>query len=331
MSFEFDGLRRLGSRISITLKRDENGYLGRECPAPDCEGYFLVKPGTGLTGDDLPCHCPYCGHTAGSDHFYTPEQIAYAQSVALGAVTKALRDDLKKLEFDLPAKGTFGIGISMKLKPGAPVPIRHYREKALETFVTCASCTLEYGVYGVFGYCPDCAEHNSVQILERNLDLTRRQVALAEQLDDPALLRHLLQDALGNCVAALDGFGREAIRVRAGQSTDPAKCGGVSFQNLGRAADRIAKLFGVDLRQAVSRPTWETAHRGFMKRHVVAHRAGVVDQQYLDETGEAAAVVGRRVPLDSAEVTAVADAVLEIGRTVVRVLPPPDRTPVPAR
>lgn len=321
MSFDFRHLRQLGNRISVPLQSDANGYLGRECPVGECEGYFLVKPGTGLIGEDLQCHCPYCGHAGRSNEFYTKEQIEYAKSVVMQQVTNALRRDLKQLEFNRPPRGAFGIGISMKLQPGRPVPIRYYREQALETFVTCAACTLEYAVYGVFGYCPDCGEHNSLQILERNLDLTRRQVALAASLEDEALRRHLLEDALENCVSALDGFGREAIRVRAAVSTNPAGCAGASFQNLDKAALLVQKLFGVDLKAAVPPEAWATAHRGFLKRHVVAHRAGVVDQAYLDQTSDPAAVLGRLLVLGGAEIEGITLAVSQIGRALLTVLP----------
>lgn len=113
-----DHLRRLGNSISIPIPTDENAFTGRECPQPDCEGYFKIELGTGLKGEGLPCHCPYCGHTAGQDHFWTKEQIEYAKSVAMRKITDALHKDLKKLEFDHKPQGAFGIGISMKVKPG---------------------------------------------------------------------------------------------------------------------------------------------------------------------------------------------------------------------
>jgi hypothetical protein len=321
MSLEFRNLQAIGNHISVHLQADEHGYIGRECPVLECESYFLVKPGTGLIGDNLPCHCPYCGHSAGADQFYTKKQIEYAQSVAVRQFADAMVRDLKQMEFTHPAKGSFGLGISMKLEPGTPTPIRYYREKALETFVTCSTCTLDYGVYGVFGHCPDCGIHNSLQMLERNIDLTRRQVDLAQTLNDAALRRHLLEDALENCVSALDGFGREAVRVRAERSRSPAKSAGVSFQNLDKATKAVKQLFGADLQATVSPEIWDTAHRGFMKRHVIAHRSGVADQSYAGQTGDTSAVVGRKVTLTAQEILAVADAVLEIGRALIVALP----------
>ncbi|MCU0821733.1 MAG: hypothetical protein MUC95_04570 [Spirochaetes bacterium] len=65
-------------QVTITLPRDEKGMMGRECP--ECELVFNIKPGTGLKGEDLPCHCAYCGHVAGHDQFFTKAQIEYAKS-----------------------------------------------------------------------------------------------------------------------------------------------------------------------------------------------------------------------------------------------------------
>ena len=121
-----DHLRRLGDSISIPISADEHGFTGRECPRPECEGYFKIELGTGLKGEGLPCHCPYCGHAAGHDQFWTKEQIEYTKSVAMRKITDALHKDLKKLEFDHKPKGAFGIGISMKVKPGRPTPIHYW-------------------------------------------------------------------------------------------------------------------------------------------------------------------------------------------------------------
>jgi hypothetical protein len=322
VSFQFRNLQRLGNRVAVPVPKDENGFLGRECPQPECEGYFKIKPGTGLSGETLPCHCPYCGHTASHDHFWTKEQLEYAQSVVLRQITDAVRKDLKSLEFEHKPKGQFGIGFSMKLKPGQPIPIKYYREKCLETHVHCDSCTLEYAVFGVFAFCPDCGIHNSLQTLEKSLEVVRRQVSLASEVADSALRQQLTEDGLENCVSGLDGFGRECCRLRAQKSTNPASCDSVSFQNLPGVARRLQVLFGVDLEGAVSPEEWCTAHVGFMRRHLISHRAGVVDQKYLDETGESQALLGRRITISAADVIALAEIVSKLGRQLIAALPP---------
>lgn len=323
MSFTTKNVRQLGNRVSVTLPLDESGYIGRECPQSACLGYFKVKPGTGLTGPDLPCVCPYCGFTDSPRHFYTPAQIEYAKSVALRIVGEAVRKDLKSMEFDHRPRGGFGIGISMKVKHGPPLPVKHYREEKLETELTCNECTLSYSVFGLFAYCPDCAVHNSLQILKNNLALTQKQLALAGGLDEPELQRHLVEDALENCVSAFDGFGRETCRVRADKSTDPSKCENVSFQNLNRAAARLQNLFNVDLRSIVPVAVWTVAHVGFMRRHVLAHKAGIIDQPYIDETHESPTLLGRRLTIRADAVRELLDAVSALGKHLVDSLPPP--------
>jgi hypothetical protein len=323
VSFELDNLRRLGDRLMIPIPRDDEGMLGRECPQDTCLGYFKIKPGTGLTGDNLPCHCPYCGHVDGPDRFWTRDQIEYAKSIALRKITDAFRADLKRLEFDHKPQGAFGIGMSLKLQPGTPIPLHQYREKQLETQLTCEGCSLQYAIYGVFGFCPDCGQHNSLQILRVNLELARKELSLAATQQDPALAAHLVEDALENCVSAFDGYAREACRVRASKATDPEKAASVSFQHLPRAADRVRTLFGIRLDSTVTPADWADARLAFSRRHLLAHKAGVIDQQYLDQTGEPHELLGRRIQVAPADVEHLIDVVLAIGTGLNGVLPKP--------
>jgi hypothetical protein len=323
MSFSLRNIRNLEQGIPISLPTDVDGLIGRECPVPECEGYFKIKPGTGLLGKDLPCHCPYCGHSEGHDHFWTSDQIDYARSIALNKITDAFEKDMKTLEFDSKPKGPLGIGISLKFQRGAPVPIRFYREKALETSVTCDGCGLVYAVYGVFAFCPDCGKHNSFQILNKNIDLARKQLSLSETQQDEELKRYLVEDALENCVSAFDGFGRECIYVRMAQSADPDKAARLSFQNLTRASLSIKELFGVDLGALVSADEWKQISIAFQKRHLIAHKSGVVDEQYISATGADSTILGHKVPLSEAEVRQLSDLVVALGAKLLEALPSP--------
>ena len=300
-----DHVRQLGNSIAISIPADENGFTGRQCPQQECEGYFKIELGTGLKGEELPCHCPYCGHAAGHDQFWTMEQIEYAKSVAMRKITDALHKDLKKMEFDHKPKGAFGIGVSMKVKPGRPTPIHYYREKQLETEVVCANCTLRYSVYGVFAFCPDCGRHNSLQILDKNLEVIRKMLDLTKGVEE-ALAGKLIENALEDCVSAFDGFGRELCRVHADRARNPARAEKISFQNLEGARAGVLDLFGIDLSAGVVAEEWRAAVMAFQKRHLVVHKFGVVDQEYLSKTGDTCAVVGRKISIDTDDVKELA-------------------------
>ena len=296
-------LRRLGNQISVPISPDEEGYVGRECPVENCLGYFKIMPGTGVKGP-APCHCPYCGHSGPQNTFFTPEQIEYAKSIAIRRVLDAVHQDFKAMEFEHKPRGPFGIGISMKVRAGTPHPIRYYREKELETKVTCDMCTLKFAIYGVFGWCPDCGAHNSLQILSKNLELARKELALASTVD-AELAEHLVGDALENVVSAFDGFGRE---ICAQKSVD------IRFQNLNGSRRNVQEEFGFDFADILDARAWDDACRVFQKRHLLAHKMGVIDADYVERAKDTSAVVGRRIRVTSEEVTHAITLIEALGR-----------------
>jgi hypothetical protein len=301
--FDANNLRRLGNQVDVPISTDEDGYFGRECPVKECLGYFKVTPGTGIKGP-APCICPYCGHAGDNNTFWTQEQIEYAHSIALRTFTDALQKDLKSMEFEHRSRDGFGIGVSMKFTPGAPHPIKHYKEKQLETQVTCDNCTLRYAIYGVFGWCPDCGVHNSIQILMKNLELARKELALAEMADKD-LSDHLIGDALENIVSAFDGFGRKVCATKASD---------IQFQNMIIARRRVQNLFAFDFADGLSPDQWDSVCRVFQKRHLLAHKLGVVDDDYIKKTKDLNAVVGRKVNISRDEVVVTIGLVEGIGK-----------------
>ena len=304
-------LESLGSKFSISIPCDEDGLMERECPMGDCEGYFKIQPGTGLKGENLPCHCPYCGHEDASNKFHTKARIEYAKSIVLNKVTGALIKDLKSLEFNHRPSGGLGIGISMKVS-GQPAPIRYYREKQLETEVVCEQCTLRYMIYGVFGCCPDCGTHNSVQILNANLQLVEKMLSVADT-QEQSIAQSLIQNGLEDCVSAFDGFGRELCRVHAKAASDPAKVERISFQNLEGARQNVLTLFNTNLAAGLTVDEWNAATRSFQKRHILSHKMGVADEDYVRKSGDPSAVAGRKVNVDTSEVRELIRIVGKLG------------------
>lgn len=293
---------------SIPISPDSDGFTGRQCPRPQCEKYFKVQFGTGLKGPN-PCHCPYCGHSNPHDKFWTKEQIAYARSVVVNKVTSDFLEQLKRLERRPDPHAFLSLSITVE---GQPSLIEYYRERDLEQVVVCDHCTLRYAIYGAFGYCPDCAIHNSLQILNANLDIAEKMLALAdaaEQVVAPKLVENALEDG----VSAMDGFGREVCRVFAPKASDRAKAEAISFQNLAGAHNQVQQLFSVDIASTLKPQDWTSLLRSFQKRHLLAHRMGVIDQQYLDRTGEPQSLLGRRVTIHRDEVSALTTGLRLVG------------------
>jgi hypothetical protein len=293
--------------MSIEIPTDSSGYLARECP--ECEEVFKVMPGTGLT-DTKHCYCPYCGHKGANDTFWTKEQLAYARSVVANKVMNEAIQTLKKHEFNIKPKGGFGIGMSLKVSGKVP-SVRRYLEPSLETDLVCDKCTLNYAIYGVFAFCPDCGAHNSLLILNKNFDFVRKLLAFADTADAD-MRERLTHDALENAVSAFDGFGREVCRTLAEKSGTPV-ASNLSFQSLASARDALMRHFAFDLRDGLSDDEWAFLITAFQKRHLIAHKMGVVDQKYADVTGDRSTVVGRKVTVTGPEVQRACELLSRLG------------------
>ena len=314
---------RNGDSFSVPIKPNSDGFTGRECPEAGCLGFFKVQFGTGLKGSN-PCHCAYCGHVAAHNNFWTKQQLAYARSVVVNKVTSDLLRSLKKMEVRPDPRAFISIGIKVE---GRPHPIHYYREPNLEQEVICDRCTLRYAIYGAFGYCPDCGVHNSLQILNVNLDIVEKMLALADAAEQ-AVAPKLIENALEDGVSAMDGFGREICRVFASKAADTATAKAISFQNLSGARNQVQKLFSVDIASPLKPEGWASLIRSFQKRHVLAHRMGVIDQLYLDRTGESPSLLGRRVTIPRDEVSELTAALRLVGGHLFREL---ERQPLPGK
>lgn len=291
-------LERQGNLVFVPIPPGEEGYIGRTCPNPECKKYFKILPRSELDGV---AYCPYCGYKGDSRTFPTMDQVKYAASHVIREAMENFSKELKKLEFDSKSSGTSGFSCSMRFKPGEPYPIHFYKEEDLETYVQCSNCTLKYAVYGVFGFCPDCGQHNSLQILQNNLNLVRKMMDLAKSADAEISVK-VIENALEDCISAFDGFGRELCRIHASKSKFPDKINKISFQSLGGAKDGLKNHFKFDLDTGISNDEWQVANISFQKRHLLAHKMGIIDEEYVKRSGDTTAIIGRKIVITSDDV-----------------------------
>jgi hypothetical protein len=286
--------------FSVDIKPDEDGYTGRECPV--CEKYFKIKFGTGLP-NATDCHCPYCNHIGPQSEFWTKQQIEYARSVALHKISGDFLKSMKKIERKPDRNAFLSIGITVK---GKPTPIAYYSEKELEEKVTCSNCTLEYTIYGAFGYCPDCGVHNSQQILTANFDLVLKMLDLAVGADENVRAK-LVENALEDTVSTFDGFGRE-------------HCSGLyqklSFQNIESAKDKLQRDQGLDISDGLSSDEWNFVSEQFQKRHLLAHKMGIVDEEFARKTGSSQSIVGRKVTITEDNVRSLVNHLIVVAQNI---------------
>jgi hypothetical protein len=104
------------------------------------------------------------------------------------------------------------------------------------------------------------------------------------------------------------------------EAADAAKAKVLSFQNLPGAQKNVQQLFGIDLTVGLSAAEWLSVNAAFQKRHLIAHKMGIVDEAYQRATGDASAIIGRKVRLDTAQVREALELVLKLGAYLTKEL-----------
>ncbi|WP_157492365.1 hypothetical protein [Geothrix fermentans] len=288
--------------IPVKIAPDEGGYTGRECPT--CEKYFKIKFGTGLPSASE-CHCPYCNHVGLQNVFWTKQQLEYARSVVLNQISGDLLQQMKRMERRPDPNAFISIGITVK---GQPTPIAYYTESELEERLTCSSCTLEYAIYGAFGFCPDCGVHNSFQILNANFDLALKVLDLAKISADE-IKSKLVENALEDVISSFDGFGREHCLNLPGK---------LSFQNIAATKEKLLRENGIDISLGLNTAQWSFVCEQFQKRHLLAHKMGVIDDDYASRTGTHPSLIGRKVVITESDVRILIENLQVVGQNLVK-------------
>ena len=270
----------MGERtIQVSLPTDEKGMVGRQCPSMECGQYFKLKPGTGLPIED--CGCPYCGTRADSSEFLTPDQVEYAKSVVAKQVLEpTLRDFKRNIEaLNRPSRNSL---IDIRFSVSLPTfRVHSYRESDIETPVTCTNCGLEFAVFGVFAFCPDCGQLNAFEVFDACLEVCRRRLRLLdlpETAADPELVKAVLVDAIGSAVAAFDALGKKLRQARPDMFPDRPKN---LFQNLAALDRSLDKATGAGLAARLGADGFDNLVRLFQVRHVYEHNLGVVDEEFV--------------------------------------------------
>lgn len=300
-------------QMSITIPKDRDGRIARECPNSCCSpAYFKITPGTGIiNGQDL-AYCPYCRHEAESSDFTTQEQIRYAKDIAVNEAKRGI-DGLIKDALGLGPSGKKKMGggfisIEMSYKPSTQGHVRRPYEDEVRRDVVCPHCSLDQTVFGLATWCSDCGRdifltHVSAEIAvtQRMLkDVSRREQALGKRVASKDV-ENCLEDAVSIFEASLKAIVRRALTERGDDLStidNTMKRIGNSFQSTKRSKECLSDIFDYSPTQV---DIWERLSGCFEKRHPVTHNLGVVDKKYL-ERSQQAEKEGREVRISEKEV-----------------------------
>lgn len=294
------------SAVQVSAKNwaDEDGYLDRECPAPDCLCSFKVLEEDWWSDKvrDEEVFCPFCRHSADAQKWFTQDQVEHMNQQALAQVSdmmdEAMRADAQAWNRRQPAKSFVKISMKVSHKPSEiVVPLAAAEPMRLK--IECNECHCRFAVIGSAFFCPGCGHNAADRVFTQSVEtiratlaavpIVRASIANLDAAENTA--RVLIETGLQNAVMA---FQRFAEALYATQSQTPKARRNV-FQNLLEGSALWEASFGHAYTAHLREDELSQLTRFFQQRHLLAHREGVVDDDYIVKSGDTRYRTGQRI------------------------------------
>lgn len=315
-------LRNLdGQKVSLQVQCDEEGYLDRECPNTSCLFGFKIhgEDWRNIVRDEE-VFCPACGHAAPARSWTTTAHAEgvkqAASSYFKGQINQAMRRDAE--QWNRRQRSNSLVSVRMQVKgQSEPVLLPLAATKPMQLKIACKNCQCRYGVIGSAYFCPACGHNAAEQVFSQSLDKIRTSLDLAPLLrstisDQDAAentVRQLIEDGLQRAVTAFQRFA-EALFA---EHPSPPKARRNAFQNLEEGSRLWAQAFGKRYDEHLSTAELATLGRYFQQRHLMAHRDGLVDAEYVSKSADTSYREGQRLVIQDAGVRECVDLVEKLG------------------
>lgn len=313
--------------ISIPIETDSDGYIDKECPSKECLFQFKVNSEDwSMLFNDEHVFCPMCRNEAKADSWWTTEQLQNAKEQAqrhlVSKIKNALNEGTK--EFNKKSNKNSFLRISLKVKGGElkhqliPIP----STESLELKIQCDNCSARFSVIGSAFFCP-CCGHNSadqtfeqslekIEIKIKNLENIRKDLPGVSRDDIEIMCRSLIETSIGECVMAFQRF----CEVKYSQLETTFTPKHNDFQRLDKGAKHWKLLFGTTYDDWISKENWNRLKTLYQRRHLLSHKEGFVDDQYISNSGDNSYKVGQRIVVKEADVIEMVALVKELSNNI---------------
>lgn len=311
-----------GRSIPIPIQTDEKGYIDKQCPSPQCEFLFKVNEDdwSNLFRDEA-VWCPMCRHEAPANQWFTIEQVEHSKSEALvvvkGEINNALRSDARK--FNRSQSRNSFISMSMEVKGGThrtyALPAKAADVMQLE--IRCDNCSARFAVVGSAYFCPACGANSVVRTYHDSLRKIRAKK------DSEEIVLQALTDAVGKDEAELTCRSLRETCLSDGVTAFQKYCEGL-YEPFGKAPFNVFQRIdeGSELwHSAVSKgyESWLTAQELsslkvlYQKRHILAHNDGIIDQRYVEKSGDSTYKAGQRLVVSKGDIEVLLSLLDKLG------------------
>lgn len=291
--------------IPITIHSDEKGYFDRECPNENCLYTFKINMQDWkekVSDDEV--HCPMCGHIDTADKWWTQEQLESMQEIAASYAMSMITKELDKAFGKLARSTRNNKFLKITYKPSRKITFQNNpigQSEEWETDITCEKCGTRYSVIGSAYFCPCCGHNSAVSAFNESTDSIEKMLKSLPEMKQlltesysrdkaETMCRGLLESSLGDIVSAFQKFASCHYDKLTGEISRVN-----DFQIIEKGSQLFKDAAGKGYEEWLSDQELHDMNMLFQRRHLIEHNNGMVDQKYVDKSGDHSYVIGQRL------------------------------------
>lgn len=293
--------------IPITFHSDDKGYFDRECPNELCLYKFKINMGDWKEKvSDEAVYCPLCGHVDTSDKWWTQEQIESAKKVALSWAESYVQGELDKSLKKLEASTRGNKFIKITYRPAQKTTFINNplgQSPEWEKDIICPECETRYSVIGLAYFCPACGYNTIKDTIEQSLDSIENMITSLPDMENflsesygkdgaKAICQTMLDGSLGDVVSAYQKIAEIIYKDLSGKNVRAN-----DFQIVDKGSNLFKELIGKGYDSWINENEINFMKLMFQRRHIMEHNGGIVDQQYIQNSGDISYKLGQRLVL----------------------------------
>jgi len=289
------------NKVKIPVKTDEDGYIDKECPNEECLFQFKVNAEDwGNNFKDEKVFCPNCKNESAANTYYPSEFIGqFRRELIASFREKVLKG--KQVPYDF---------------------LPYIATKKWNLKIECESCGSRYSVIGSAFFCP-CCGHNSIEkhfedsVVKINLKIheienIKSSIVNTIGADNADIIaRSIKESCLSDCVVSFQHYSNLMYLKISGKKPKFN-----IFQKIVDGSETWKKEIGEGYEDWISSQELNLMNKLFQQRHLFLHSDGIVDQMYLEKSGDSKYKIGQRIVINDNELIKLVETILKIAEKV---------------
>ena len=188
-----------------------------------------------------------------------------------------------------------------------------------ETDITCEECGTRYSVIGSAYFCPCCGHNSAVNAFDESMDSVEKMLASLPEMKQmlttsygrdkaETMCRGLLESSIGDIVSAFQKFAAchyDKLTGKMSRVND--------FQIVEKGSQLFKDATGKGYEEWLSDKELREMNMLFQRRHLIEHNNGMVDQKYIDKSGDSSYVIGQRLVVKESDALTLLAIIKKLG------------------